>query len=697
MAEEIKEQIAFAPIEIPEQRRNPRGFVKIAAAMAAIGGSLWAWQAGYRPARLFAETRSPIQLHVIDQGDIDVVVVENGTIESANTTPVRCQVEALVGTVGGSQGGTSKAAGAGGGQAGGAGGQSGAGGAGGQSAGGGSSKGGGAAKSSAKKKAGSSSGGASAGGASGGSSGGATSGGSSSASSGGSKGSSGGSSGSAGGSASSSGTGTASTGKPTIRSFSFQVAQHAPLRPTTAKAADAASTTKKQGQGGGGGGGGGGRGGGGGGGGGRGGGGRGGRGGGGGGMMGEEEKPGSTRIVEIVAEGTKVKAGDVVARLDSSAFEDEEQAQQIRYLQAESYVAQARSMLDVAEISLREYRDGVLPQDTQLVKQYIQTCQLECDRLEKNLLWSNDMNKKGFRTSSQVTGDRLAFEKAVIALKEAEGMLVRLRDQTGPKILKSLEANVKAIQSDKLTQEAAFELEKQRLERLRKNIRNCTVVAPGEGIVVYANQSNRWGMVEAPIDQGVTLRQDQPIFSLPDPKNMRLKARINESKVSLIHTGLPARILIDAYPNRPLKGIVREVTPINTPLNASDVRIYYANVSIEEGFEDLRPGLSAEVTFRVDSRSNVVRVPIESIRWAGEQAFVALYNSRAEDDAAVPAWLWQPIEVGVSDTRFAEVLHGVKVGDRVVASAASLPGPPPIPIAKPDTAVADLTRSVDGN
>ncbi len=407
-------------------------------------------------------------------------------------------------------------------------------------------------------------------------------------------------------------------------------------------------------------------------------------------MMGEEEKPGSTRIVEIVSEGTKVKAGDIVCKLDSSAFEDEEQAQQIRFLQATSYVEQARSILDVNEITLREYRDGILPQDMQLVRQYIQTCQLEKDRLERNLSWSREMNKKGFRTSAQVTGDRLAYEKAIISLKEAEGMLVRLRDQTGPKILKSLEANVKAIQSDKLTQDAAFELEKQRLERLRKNIKNCTVVAPGDGIVVYANMANRWGQVDAPIDQGVTLRQDQPIFTLPDPKNMRLKARINESKVSLIHTGLPAQILIDAYPQHPLRGTVAEVTPINTPLNASDVRVYYANVDIEKGFEDLRPGLSAEVTFRVDSRRSVVRVPIEAIRWAGEQAFVALFDPSAEQSTA-ENWRWQPIEIGVSDTHFAEVLHGLKVGDRVVAAAHALPDPKPITAPKPETSDADAS------
>ena len=56
-------------------------------------------------------------------------------------------------------------------------------------------------------------------------------------------------------------------------------------------------------------------------------------------------------------------------------------------------------MLEVSQITLKEYRDGIYPQDLQLVRQYIQTCQLETDRLERTYAWSQDMQKKGYRTS----------------------------------------------------------------------------------------------------------------------------------------------------------------------------------------------------------------------------------------------------------------------------------------------------------
>src|SRR5262245_11382710 len=105
MAPEI-DQTEFTTIEIPRVRRSPWGFLKIIAAVLVVGGAAWAWQAGYRPPLLLASSKAAVELVEIDRGDVDVYVVENGSIESANNTTVRCQVEALIGLIGGTQGTT---------------------------------------------------------------------------------------------------------------------------------------------------------------------------------------------------------------------------------------------------------------------------------------------------------------------------------------------------------------------------------------------------------------------------------------------------------------------------------------------------------------------------------------------------------------------------------------------------------------
>ena len=378
--------------------------------------------------------------------------------------------------------------------------------------------------------------------------------------------------------------------------------------------------------------------------------------------------------------GPAVKKDDIVAELDASAFEEEERTQRIRYLQAKSYVEQAQSMLEVAEITLREYRDGIYPQDLQLISDYIASCKIARDRAAGNLKWSEEMLALSFRTPFQTKGDRLSLEQTEIALVEAEGMKVRLTKFTAPKIIKSLEANVAAIRSDLLTQQASFNLEDQRLNRLRRNIASCTVKAPGDGIVVYASQADWKGSNTNVIDEGVTVREKQPIFNLPDPQHMRVRAKINESKVALVQKGQTALVIVDAFPERALKGIVAEVTPISIPIRGSDVRIYYANIDIMEGNDALRPGLSAEVIIEVERHPEVTRVPIDAVRWVGGRPYVALYEGIREE-AGQHAWHWQAIEVGLSDPTFVEVVTGLKPGDRVIAEPNSLPAPAPEKVA----------------
>ncbi|MCA1686707.1 MAG: HlyD family efflux transporter periplasmic adaptor subunit, partial [Planctomycetia bacterium] len=391
---------------------------------------------------------------------------------------------------------------------------------------------------------------------------------------------------------------------------------------------------------------------------------------------------GSTRIISILPEGARVKANDVVCELDASAFREELQAQKIRWAQAKALVEQAKAIQEVNEITYKEYNEGIFPQDVQLVRQYLTTCTIETERARKNLEWSKQTAAKGFRASAQVKADVAAFDRAEIAQREAGGMITRLEKFTGPRLKKNLLAKIEAIRADRLAQESVYQLESDRLRRLEEMVANCTLRAPRDGIVVYANQANGWGQTQNPIQEGVTVRQGQAIINLPDPNHMQVRAMVNESKVSSIHVGQKALIRVDAFPDRPMIGTVEGVTPIPAPSNRSgqDVRVYFATVAIDSGgFDALRPGLSAEVTFRVGDPRKVTRVPLQAVRWVHETPYVAVTEpSPAGVDAArPPAFRWRNPVLGQSDASYIEVLSGLRPGDRVIARPDRLPAPGP--------------------
>ncbi len=242
--------------------------------------------------------------------------------------------------------------------------------------------------------------------------------------------------------------------------------------------------------------------------------------------------PAPPTILSILPEGSRVKAGDVVCELDSSAFRDVLPLQRIRYAQAKAWVEQANYTLKANEIALREYAEGILPQDTALVRNYIRIRETEKEYAERNLVWSRAAHAKGFRTEPQVDADAAAFQQAEFALRDAECMLKRLVKYTGKRILKALKAKIEAIHADLLSLESSLQLETERLRRVEAMIANCTMRAPRDGIIVHANRVNSWGTVVMQIREGLVVYQSQPIFRLLDPRNIQAKAMINESQVA---------------------------------------------------------------------------------------------------------------------------------------------------------------------
>ena len=194
------------------------------------------------------------------------------------------------------------------------------------------------------------------------------------------------------------------------------------------------------------------------------------------------EKPGSTRILKIVDEGVRVKVGEVICELDMANFLEELKTQKIRYLQAKSYVDQAHTLLEVNEITLREYRDGIYPQDVELIRQYLTSCLTERERASKNYEWSKHAAALGFRAPAQVRADALILEQAELQLHDAEDpMADRLEKFTAPRVVTALKAKLEANKADFFAQQAALQLEADRLKRLEAAVANCTLKAPPRG------------------------------------------------------------------------------------------------------------------------------------------------------------------------------------------------------------------------
>lgn len=384
-------------------------------------------------------------------------------------------------------------------------------------------------------------------------------------------------------------------------------------------------------------------------------------------LDGINEVEGMTTIIKIVPEGTVVKKGQKVCELDSATLRDNLTNQKISTQRANADYEQTTKTLQVTEISVKEYLEGTFPSDKQTAQGSIKLAESDLIKAQDRLDWSNRMTKIGYVAASQNQSDKLATDKAQFTLAEAQNKLKVLMEFTKLKQMTELQANVEKAKSDMLAKKQTYELELAKEVKLEKQIEKCILYAPNDGLVVYANESGRFGASnQAMIEEGAQVRERQKIFSLPDISKMRVNTKVHESMVDKVTPGLYARIRVDAFPNQPLDGKVEMVQPLPDPSSwiSSDVKVYTTFVTIENGHPGLRPGMTAQVEILITQLDDVLVVPIQSIlEFKGkDHVFVITPDGPKRRE----------IKLGISNEKFVEVKDGIKEGEFVAMNPTSL-------------------------
>ncbi len=374
---------------------------------------------------------------------------------------------------------------------------------------------------------------------------------------------------------------------------------------------------------------------------------------------------GGTTILEIVPEGTYAEVGDVLARLDSSALEDDRTRQQIVCNSSEAAVVKARNTYETALIAKQEYLEGQYHQEVQNIQSQIFLAEEDLRRAEEYLNYSNRLAAKGYVTALQLEADRFAVEKAKNQLDIAKTKLTVLEKFTRARMLKQHESDIATSQANYKAEEDSHRLDMEQLALIEEQIEKCTMVAPEPGQVVYANQVDRRGGQEVIIDEGEQVREGQVIIRLPDPKRMQVKAKINEARISQIAETMPAFIRLDAFPDRELSGVVTKVNeyPEPTSWHSANVKEYGTTIRIEGSPPGLRPGLTAEVRILVERLTNVLQLPVQAVFEHGGKHYCIV---PARSDLEL-----RELTIGSTNDKTVVIRSGVEEGESVILNAAA--------------------------
>ena len=376
-----------------------------------------------------------------------------------------------------------------------------------------------------------------------------------------------------------------------------------------------------------------------------------------------------TTIISIVPEGSRVTKGQLVCELDAAALKDQLTNQVITTKGADAAYQNAKLTREVAEIGVIEYLEGIYKQDYATVEGEIKLAEADLRRAEDRLDWSTKMKEKGYVSEGQYISDKLTLQRAKFTLEQAQTKKNVLEKYTKEKTVKELKSEVEKARSDELAKQATWDLEKSKEEKLNRQIANCRIEAPDDGLVVYANDPGRGGMGQTTpqIEEGATVRERQKIFSLPDTTKMQVNTKVHESMIDRITPGLRARIKVDAFADQTLPGSVMDIAPLPDPNNffSSDVKVYTTHITIEKGLPGLKPGMTAQVEILVNELTNVLSVPVQAVLEYKNKYHVAV---KQPDNS----FKFVDVKLGVSNDKLVEVKEGIKANDQVAMNAISL-------------------------
>lgn len=368
---------------------------------------------------------------------------------------------------------------------------------------------------------------------------------------------------------------------------------------------------------------------------------------------------GGTAILEVVSEGTWVEESDVLVRLDSSALEQDLVQQQIVSNTSEALLIQAQNEFEAAQIARQEYIEGTYHQTEQEILGEILLAEENLRRATQNAKHSERLAAKGYVTALQLEGDKFAVREAESNLLTGRTKLRVLQEYTKRKTLKELDSNIKTSEAKWKSEQSSHQLELDKLKDIEEQIKKCVIVAPQSGQVVHANRQSSRSQGEFIVEPGALVRERQAIIRLPDPKQMQVKAKINEARVTLVKQGMPVQIRLDAFGDQALSGEVVHVNEYPEPTSwfGSQVKEYATFIKIFDPPANIRPGLTAEARITVNRLDDVLKIPVQGLYEHGSDLYCMLQTANG--------WDAKPVEIGATNDKFAVIKNGLDAGDTV--------------------------------
>lgn len=367
---------------------------------------------------------------------------------------------------------------------------------------------------------------------------------------------------------------------------------------------------------------------------------------------------GASTILSLIPDGTFVQKDDVLGTLDASEYEEMVRQQQIAVERVRAEHHQASLALEVAQIQADSYRTAEQYLVTEPLKGQIALGRSDLTRQADRLAWTQRMADMGYTSSVQVATEAHALKSATLSLAQLAMSLRNYQRYGGPKQLASLESMVSSAQTVFDFQSARLKREEERLAHYQTLVNSCTIRAPHDGFVIYANRTGRQPTVYV----GAPVRERLRLFYLPDLSKMEVEVLIHESVVNRVRPEMPAHVRLEALPGREVEGRVLSVSLF--PLldrkseTGNEITYFLGRIQLAKPPAGLRPGMSAEVVIEAETRPGVLAVPPAAVTVLDGRETCYVVREERLEPRSVQLGQWTP--------SLLEITEGLEEGEEVL-------------------------------
>jgi multidrug efflux pump subunit AcrA (membrane-fusion protein) len=146
---------------------------------------------------------------------------------------------------------------------------------------------------------------------------------------------------------------------------------------------------------------------------------------------------------------------------------------------------------------------------------------------------------------------------------------------------------------------------------------------------------------------------------LVDTSQIKFQGQVDEIDILRIKTGQKATISVDAVPNKTFTGTVSFISPFGTP-DTNNVVKFPITILLDPTDVALKGGLTATADITISTVENALLVPLSAVTTTSEGSFVNVINKATGQPEK------RQVTLGSQNLQFAEVLSGLKEGDKVV-------------------------------